>query len=42
VRLALVLLLFGCGQPRVTLVEGYCPGNEAPRCYFEHLPEDGF
>jgi hypothetical protein len=26
----------------IALVEGYCPNNEADRCYFASAPNDGF
>ncbi len=46
-RLAVVAALLaaaGCGTaPKpVMLVEGYCPANEAPRCFYDHPPMDGF
>jgi hypothetical protein len=42
---AVALALVSCGAKTATpktLVEGYCPRNEADRCYFDSSPMDGF
>jgi hypothetical protein len=38
----LALALGACSRDPIELVEGYCPGAEADRCYFESQRADGF
>ncbi|HJU24583.1 MAG TPA: hypothetical protein VJ891_18935 [Casimicrobiaceae bacterium] len=39
---SLVLAACSSRSGPIELIEGYCPANEADRCYYDHDPMDGF